>query len=145
MTQIKFRRQPGFNTLVDELLNGMPVLFNDGVRNQSKALYVPVNITEEKDSFVLEVVAPGFEKQDFKVNLEDNILTIAAEVKKQEAANTVKQIRNEFRFSDFKRSFTIDEKIDATSINASYVNGVLRLNLPKKKEVKEAAKEITIN
>ena len=62
----------------------------------------------------------------------------------KKSSQTEKQIRKEYSYRSFKRSFTIDEKIDATAIEASYVNGVLRLNLPKKAEVKEAAKDITI-
>jgi HSP20 family protein len=57
---------------------------------------------------------------------------------------TDKQIRNEYGYSSFKRSFTIDSTIDATNIDASYINGVLTLNLPKKEVVKASAKEIII-
>ena len=92
----------------------------------------------------LEVVAPGFEKTDFKVNVDGNVLTISAEKTRDENRQTEKQIRKEYSYRSFKRSFTIDDKIDATAIDASYVNGVLKLNLPKKAEVGEAAKDITI-
>ena len=60
-------------------------------------------------------------------------------------ATSEKQIRKEYSFRSFKRSFTIDDKIDATAVEASYVNGVLILNLPKKAEVREAVKDIKIN
>jgi HSP20 family protein len=90
------------------------------------------------------VIAPGFEKTDFKVNVDNNVLTVSAERKAQEKRQTEKQIRKEYSYRSFKRSFTIDDKIDATAIEASYVNGVLILNLPKKAEVREAAKDITI-
>ncbi|MCB0741452.1 MAG: Hsp20/alpha crystallin family protein, partial [Chitinophagaceae bacterium] len=62
----------------------------------------------------------------------------------EEKKETDKQIRKEFSYHSFKRSFTVDEKIDATKIDASYVNGVLKLNLPKKEEVKMATKQIEI-
>jgi len=98
---------------------------------------------------ILLFVAPGFEKNDFKVNVDANILTVSAEKKTEEkndsdTAKNERQVRNEYVYRSFKRSFTIDEKIDASTIDAKYVNGVLTLNLPKKTEVKEAAKEITI-
>ena len=84
-----------------------------------------------------------FEKADFKVNLEKNLLTISAE--KNDVVNEKeKLIRREYSFRSFKRSFTLDEKIDATNIEASYVNGVLTLNLPKKVAVKASATEIII-
>jgi HSP20 family protein len=92
----------------------------------------------------LELVAPGFSKEDFKINLENDILTVSAEKKAEEKKENVKQVRSEYSFRSFKRSFTINEKIDATTIDAKYVNGVLILNLPKKAEVKASAKEIKI-
>jgi HSP20 family protein len=73
------------------------------------------------------------------------VLTISAEKKSEEKAENEKQVRKEYSYRGFKRSFTIDDKIDATAVEASYVNGVLKLNLPKKAEVKEAAKDIKIN
>ena len=147
MTHSKFHNRNynrSFDNIVDELFNGLPVVLNDGYNYLTKQGYVPVNIYEIENGYSLEVVAPGFEKTDFKVNVDGNILTISAEKKKEENRQTEKQIRKEYSYRSFKRSFTIDEKIDATAIDASYVNGVLRLNLPKKAEVREAAKDITI-
>jgi HSP20 family protein len=147
MTHVKFGNRPfekSINTMVDELINGIPVLFNEGYNTVSKNGFVPVNILEKTNGYTVDVVAPGFEKADFQVNLDENILTISAD-KKEEAKNEAdKQIRKEYSFKSFKRSFTIDEKIDATGIEATYVNGVLQLNLPKKAEVKEAAKTIIV-
>lgn len=148
MTHVKFNNRNydrSFNNMVDELFNGLPVLFNEGYNSLTTQGYVPVNIKENEAGYSVDVVAPGFEKTDFKINLDNNILTISAEKKTEEKSETEKQIRREYSYKSFKRSFTIDEKIDATAIEASYVNGVLRLNLPKKTEVREAAKEITIN
>jgi HSP20 family protein len=130
--------------MVDELFNGLPVVFNEGYNSLTKQGHVPVNIKELPNSYTVDVVAPGFEKTDFKVNLEGNLLTISGEKKTEEKSETEKQIRKEYSYRSFKRSFTIDEKIDATGIEASYVNGVLQLNLPKKTEVREAAKDIVI-
>ena len=147
MTHVKFNNRPfekSFNNIIDELVYGFPVFVNEGFNPLSKESFVPVNIKETGNSYFLEVIAPGFNKEDFKVNLDDTILTISAEKKTEVKDEKEKQIRKEFSFRSFKRSFTIDEKIDATGIEASYVNGVLKLNLPKKTEVREAAKEIII-
>ena len=147
MTHVKFNNRPfekSFNNIIDELVYGFPVFVNEGFNPLSKESFVPVNIKETGNSYFLEVIAPGFNKEDFKVNLDDTILTISAEKKTEVKDEKEKQIRKEFSFRSFKRSFTIDEKIDATGIEASYVNGVLTLNLPKKTEVREAAKEIII-
>jgi HSP20 family protein len=147
MTHSKFHNRNynrSFDNIVDELFSGLPVVLNDGYNYLTKQGYVPVNIHEIENGYSLEVVAPGLEKTDFKVNVDGNVLTISAERKNDENRQTEKQIRKEYSYRSFKRSFTIDDKIDATSIDASYVNGVLRLNLPKKAEVREAAKDITI-
>jgi HSP20 family protein len=147
MTHSKFHNRNydrSFDNMVDELFSGLPVVLNDGYNYLTKQGYVPVNIKEVENSYSLDVVAPGFEKTDFKVNVDSNVLTISAERKNEENRQTEKQIRKEYSYRSFKRSFTIDDKIDATAIEASYINGVLRLNLPRKAEVREAAKDITI-
>jgi HSP20 family protein len=147
MTHSKFQSRNfdrNFDNMVDELFNGLPVVLNDGYNFLTKQGHVPVNIKEVENGYSLEVIAPGFEKSDFKVNVDSNVLTVSAEKKTEENRQTEKQIRKEYSYRSFKRSFTIDDKIDATAIEASYVNGVLTLNLPKKAEVREAAKDIII-
>jgi HSP20 family protein len=147
MTHSKFHNRNydrSFDNMVDELFSGLPVALNDGYNFLTKQGYVPVNIKQVENGYSLDVIAPGFEKPDFKVNVDGSVLTISAERKSEENRQTEKQIRKEYSYRSFKRSFTIDDKIDATTIEASYVNGVLRLNLPKKAEVREAAKDITI-
>ncbi len=146
MTHVKFNRKPferSFNSIVDDLFTELPVLFRNDVQPQWKG-FVPVNIEENDKAHVIEVVAPGFDKADFKVNLEQNVLTISAEKKVEENTENKKQIRKEYTYKSFKRSFTLDEKIDGAAIEATYVNGVLTLNLPKKEIVKPAAQEINI-
>jgi len=145
---IKLNRKPfdtNLNNWVDGFLNDLPAVINhDLVPFEWKGI-APVNIKENENGYQVEVIAPGFEKPDFTVSLDKNILTIAAEKKEEtKEENSGKQIRREYKFRSFKRSFTIDENIDATNIDASYVNGVLALNLPKKEKVKEAATEIKI-
>ena len=92
----------------------------------------------------MEVVAPGFLKEDIKIALDNYKLTISGEKRSEEDNKTEKLIRNEYKFQSFKRSFTIDEKTDVENISAKFENGVLTLNLPMKGEVKEVAKEISI-
>lgn len=143
MTQVKFNQRPfegSFNNFVDGLFAEFPVLYRNGQSNGS----TPVNITENEKSYVIDVVAPGFEKTDFKISVDQQLLSISAERKEEVKESNEKQVRREYNYRSFKRSFTLDEKTDATSIEAKYVNGVLTLNLPKKVEVKAAAKEITI-
>jgi HSP20 family protein len=144
MTLVRLQNRPNgfaaFNNLLSDVFPQTPSLYRDDLKNPA-----PVNIKETEKDYVLELLAPGMNKEDFSVNVNDNLLTISA-AKKEEAANEAeKLIRKEFRVQSFKRSFTLDKKINADAISAQYVNGVLILNLPKKEEVKPATKQISIH
>ena len=93
----------------------------------------------------MEIAAPGFEKADFNLNLDKNILTVSSNKKEENKEENPKFIRKEFSYKAFKRSFTVDDKIDAANISAKYENGILKVALPKKEEVKAAPKEITVS
>ena len=147
MTLVQYKNlkpaNKSFNNLVDDFFNGWPsILRDDAGLNINQT--VPVNIKETENGYLLELVAPGMQKEDFRINLDNNLLTVSVEKKAETENNSEKSIRREYKFNSFKRSFTIDEKIDAENINATYLNGVLTLNLPKKAEVKTPAKEISI-
>jgi HSP20 family protein len=144
MTLVKFNNKPtnGFG-LLENFFNEMPTFFKDDIGTKPQG-FIPVNVKESKDAYQIEVVAPGFEKNDFNINLEKNILTISAEKKNETENKDEKQIRREYSYRSFKRSFTLDEKIDAEKIDAKYTNGVLTLNLPRKEEVKASVKEISV-
>ena len=147
MTQVKLTRRPfeaSFNNFVDELFNEVPVLLRNGNGQSQWKNNAPVNIRETDKAYSIDVMAPGFDKSDFKVNLDQDILTISAEKKEETKKEGEKEIRNEYSYRSFKRSFTLDEKINGDAIDAKYVNGVLTLNLPKKEEVKTASKQISI-
>lgn len=132
-----------FDGLMNDLFNDLPVSFGKSIR-EDVLHFPPANIVEKTDFYQIELAAPGMEKQDFVVRLDGNILTISAEKKTETATEDEKMIRKEFGFKSFKRSFTLDEKIDATKIAAKYDNGILKLELPKKEEVKQLAKDIVI-
>lgn len=139
MTLVK-RNYRTFDNLFDELFNNIPTAWG----KESGWNVPPVNIHETEEAYHLELVAPGLAKEDFKVNLEKGLLTISFE-KKDEAENKeYKTHRREFSVTSFKRSFTVDDKVNAEGIQAKYDNGVLKLFLPKKEEVKALPKEITI-
>lgn len=146
MTLVRFKNKPtgSFNNLMDDFFPSMPSLFRDDFTVAAARQSAPVNIKENEQEYMLEVIAPGLEKEDFKIHLEQRILTISAEKKAETENANEKQVRREYKYPSFKRSFTVDENIDEANISAKYVNGVLTLNLPKKTEVKEAAKQITI-
>ena len=103
-----------------------------------------VNVAENETEYRLEVAAPGLAKEDFKINIEDAMLTITAEKKvENETKEGEKYIRREFGYTSFKRSFTLPETIDVANVKATYDHGVLHLTLPKT-EVKKALKTIEI-
>lgn len=105
----------------------------------------PTNVLENKDGFILEMNAPGRNKEDFNILIEKNLLTISFEEKKESKSEDQKSIRKEFNLKSFKRSFSLDEQIDSQLIEAKYENGILKLWLPKKEEKKESVKQITIS
>lgn len=107
-----------------------------------------VNVKEDEKQFTLEVAAPGLMKDNFKVELEDNLLTISAEQKSEntERNEKAKFTRKEFSYSTFKRSFTLDEEtVDAENIEAKYENGILNITIPKKVKTEEEKKAKTIS
>lgn len=107
-----------------------------------------VNVKESDESFEIEVAAPGMTKEDFKVNLENNVLTISSE-KREEKKEEEKgrYTRREFSYQSFQRSFTIPENlVEGDKIAAKYCDGLLCISLPKKEEVKpKPAREIQIS
>jgi HSP20 family protein len=104
------------------------------------------NIIENTDSFHLEIAAPGMVKDDFKINLENNILTISVEVEDQKREEGKNYSRKEFYYGSFSRSFTLPKTINVDNIKADYDNGILRITLPKKEETRvEIKKEIRIS
>ena len=132
-----------FDGMMKDLFNEFPThasrTFREDVLN-----FPPVNIVEKDAVYQLELSVPGYEKADFNVKLDDKLLTISTEKKDAATESTSKIIRKEFSYKSFKRSFTLDEKIDAENISAKYDNGILTLELPKKENQKAAAKDINI-
>ncbi len=102
-----------------------------------------VNIKETKEGFEVKVAAPGFDKNDFKLELNHDVLTISSE---KQAENETKEgeqyTRREYCYSSFKRSFVLPDSADAEKINAEYKNGILDITIPKKEEAKPKDKRM---
>lgn len=90
-----------------------------------------VNIKEADGNFHLEVASPGLKKDDFKIDVEKGILTISAEKDHSEETKEDNYTRREFRYASFKRSFQLPEGIKEEDIKATYLDGVLMIDLPK--------------
>ncbi|MEO8712492.1 MAG: Hsp20/alpha crystallin family protein [Parafilimonas sp.] len=142
MTTLAKRNYRTLDNLFDEFFGNLPAAW--GKENGWNV--PPVNIHENNEGFHLELVAPGLKKDDFKVNLDKGLLTISYEKKseKETENDDYKTHRREFNFTSFKRSFRVDDVINTEDIQAKYEDGVLKLYLPKKEDVKALPKEISI-
>jgi HSP20 family protein len=138
MTHVKFNRLP---LLFEDILNEFPAKWGKDWHGLN---FPPVNIHETGEGLHLELNAPGRNKEDFKINVEESVLTISYEKKQEETEKDYKTVRREFSFESFKRSFNLGENINVENIQAKYDNGVLKVFLPKKEVVKEAAKQISV-
>lgn len=105
-----------------------------------------VNIKESTDDFEVEVAAPGFNKNDFKIELNNDLLTISSEKKVEKETKEDQQFtRREFSYQSFSRSFTLPNIADSDKIGAKYENGILKVTIPKKEEAKpKPVKQISI-
>lgn len=143
LAMLALRNLNSLPSFVEEFFNReMPYSYN---RNWATISTPAVNIVEGKDEFRIEVAAPGLNKEDFKINLENDQLTISAnkEVKKEENEETY--TRREFSYSSFSRSFTLPDTVDGDKIKASHQDGVLTIHVPKKEEARpKPAREIAV-
>jgi HSP20 family protein len=104
-----------------------------------------VNITELKDEYMVSLAAPGLKKDDFKIDVNGNMLTISCEKEENKEEKDKKFTRKEYSYSSFSRTFTLPEEINKERIEAKYEDGVLKIELPRKEEVKKlSAKHIAV-
>ncbi len=138
MNLIRFNHHPSFsnifNTFEKNILNDLP---------QDRGDIPAVNIKEDDKQFLMEMAIPGFNKKDFKVNVEEQLLTISSEQEDKKEEKSGNYTRKEFSFSGFSRSFSLPKTIMVDDIKAEYENGILSIALPKKEEVK-MQREISI-
>lgn len=133
---------PRFSSFIENFFGeNTPNFFNDEYLRTSPL----VNIKDTDGNYLIEMAAPGFDKEDFSLKVEDNILTISASQKEEHESENEKYTRKEFHYQTFARSFTLPKKVDSTKIVAAYENGILKITLPKPEEEKaKGAVEIKI-
>lgn len=135
---------------MDQLLqDNLNRFFNDdfwGFNGLNQQVTVPVNLRETDKSYEMSIVAPGLNKEDFKLNVTNDLLTVSYEQKeeKKEQGKEEGWLRNEYRMQSFSRSFTMDDSVDVNKITASYDNGILHLSLPKKENAQRLSRTIEI-
>jgi HSP20 family protein len=92
------------------------------------------NIREKEKQFEVELAAPGMDKKDFRIEIDNNILSISAEREDEKTEEKDNYTRREFSYNSFARSFQIPPSVNAEAIQAAYTHGILTLTLPKKEE-----------
>ncbi|WP_285056805.1 Hsp20/alpha crystallin family protein [Pedobacter ginsengisoli] len=143
MTLVKFNNRtrntaPYFNNVFDSL-------FSEALNKNLTVNKVPgVNILETEEDYKIEMAAPGLIKEDFQINLKKDTLSVWVEKKEIESEVKKDYTRKEFEYSSFARSFVLPESVNADSITAEYLNGILNITIGKD-DVKSQSKEIKVS
>lgn len=135
-TNLLTKRGQVLPSMMDDFFKPWNEWFNGG--NWMKEITVPaVNITEDKDKYMVSVAAPGMKKEDFNIDIDGNIMSISSQKEESKEEKDARYTRKEYNYSSFSRSFSLPEEINQASIEAKYEDGILKLMLPKKEEVRK--------
>lgn len=105
-----------------------------------------VNIRETNKEFLIEMASPGMKREDFKVNVENHVLSISSEKEEEKVQENEQFTKKEFSYNSFSRSFTLPDYVKSQDIIAKYENGILKLSVPKKEtSISNPKKEIVVN
>lgn len=123
------------------------ILSNDPFFKRDFASYVPaVNIAETAENFSIELSAPGFDKEEFRIEVENDVLTVSGERKTEKKEEGKTYTRKEFSYGSFKRVFSLPKTVDTDKIEAKYESGILQVIVSKKEEAKaKPVREIRIS
>ena len=126
---------PGWSSWIDDIFNDdLGSVFN---ANFNQGITLPkVNIKETENDYFLNMAVPGMQKSDFHLDIDNEVLSISTEVKEEEEIEGETYTRREYGYSSFKRTFSLPESVNETKIKASYVDGILSIQLPKREEAK---------
>lgn len=146
MSLIKFNNRnrlfPSWNNDSLKTLLGNDAFFNSDFF-EDDSLMPAMNVKEHDKDFEIEFAAPGFSKEDFEITIDDNILNVYGEKKKEEEEKDENYTRKEFSYNSFQRSLNLPETINTDQeVKATYKKGILKLNLLKKEGIKEQPKKI---
>lgn len=130
---------PSFTNWMDDFFT------DEGFTPKVKGISIPaVNVKETEKAFKLDVAAPGFKKEDFKLEMLNGNLIISGETKEEKEEKGEEFMRREFSFNKFSRSFTLPENVKKEDISAEYKDGVLKIELPKAKAEEKPSKLIAV-
>jgi len=140
-----FREFRPFYKDVDRLANEFGLSAQSAERTDDASMSTKVDIYETENSYVLNAELPGLKKEDIKIDLNDNTLTLKGEKKFEEKVEKENYVRVERSYGNFTRSFVLSDNVNADNITASYKDGVLEVTLPKKEEAKPKEIKVEIN
>ncbi len=135
------RKGTMFPVVLSDFFDNDKFLSNRWFEREFEQSLPAVNIKENDNEFNIEFAAPGFNKNDFKINVEENTLTISAEKQEEKEEEKNRFTRKEFSYNSFSRSFTLPQSVNSDKIDAKYNDGILKLNIPKKEEAKVLPKK----
>lgn len=138
---------PGVENLINSLFeDSLQRIFGNNVWNEGPMSNgkVPVNTRETESEYQIDLIAPGCRKEDFKVSLDEKLLTVAFSQREDEANEKLVWRRNEYVQPAFIRTFIIDDSVDTNNMSATYQDGILRISLGKKEQAKSTVKQIEI-
>jgi HSP20 family protein len=140
---------PGIPSLMEDFILRDLIDSSNGNWKSNGATLPAVNVGETNDAFTIEVAAPGMKRDDFHVELDNNVLMISAnrENKKDEKKNDNLYTRREFSYESFQRSFSLPEnRVEGDKISAKYKDGILYITVPKTEDAKvKPPKQITVS
>lgn len=132
---------PAMRSLLSDFFESDKFGFDDYFRKD----WIPaVNVIDKKDGYEIEVAAPGLKKEDFKIRVENGMLTISSEQKSEKETKEGDYTRREFNYQSFSRSFTLPQNVKEEDIQANYTDGILRLMVAKKQAVSSNGREIMV-
>lgn len=136
MTLIRTKPEMRFQGLLDDLFAPEFQLLNRSGQKPAGLSLPKVNIKEGEDGYLLELAVPGMAKEDFKIKLDQDVLTVSSEKKEEVSKDSKQYTRQEFSYQSFERKFNLPEDVNSEKITANYVNGVLSIEIPKREEAK---------
>ena len=131
MLLVRKNYQPSVSGLINEFFN------NDWIERMenNRTFGLPKsNITELEKSYKVELMAPGYKKEDFQISIEDNLLVVSVEKEEKKEENIDNVVYHEYSIANFKRSFRLSKNVDINDIEANYTDGILEIMIPKKEE-----------
>jgi len=145
MTLVKFNSDKKNNTLLPGFNDVFDSIFNDTFFSDRLVTRLPAaNISETAHHYHIVTAAPGLKKEDFKLNLERNILNISVEQQSENTAEQKNYSKREYSYSSFVRAFTLPDSANSEGIDATYTDGVLKIDIAKKEEAKAVRRQIEI-